>query len=626
MLEGWKACLLIAATYFYFLIFAQFAFLARLARWTTSDTSLKSAMGAMAVGGILFSLLTPRIGLRCPVRSRVQLSLTVSAFAAFASLLKLNFALALALSFVIGASLAVLTVTMASELRSWLGKDHALIKIGLGTGLGYWFANLPQVFTTSASVQAMLAGALCLLAMTFAPDAEIRVDRPRHPNPASILLPLTILFALVWLDSAAFFIIQHSAQLKAGTWQGDAHLWANGALHLLAALASGWLLTRFRNYWTLCAAFLLLAAACVLLQKTYLTLPASIFYPCGVSLYSVVLVAFPSVLSGAATTEARARIAGWIYAVAGWIGSGLGIGMAEHLHQVPLGFVAAAGALILTPALIRLVRSRVREVVLLAVLGLLCMGIARWPRTEPKPQQSAVERGRAVYVSEGCIHCHSQYVRPETEDVLLWGPVKSASAVHRENPPLIGNRRQGPDLAEVGARRSALWLKIHMIDPEIVSGTSIMPSYAVLFHDGRGDDLVAYLASLHADDPALDLQRSQWTPAATAVAQASVNQGHVLYRRFCAACHGAQGPLHLAWKKPPSRVPVDFETESWPLQVLQPQMASFNETARIVKFGLPGTGMAGHEVLSDKEIASISLWLTQKTAQLPNIPHPSHEE
>jgi cytochrome c oxidase cbb3-type subunit 2 len=256
----------------------------------------------------------------------------------------LNSVLAILLSFVIGASLAVLTVTMASELRTWLGKSNTLLKIGLGTGMGYWLSNLPPVFTASASVQAMLSGAVCLVALFFTPNVESHDETLDTGRSAPLFLPLAIFFALVWLDSAAFYIIQHSAQLKAGTWQGDAHLWVNGALHLLAALVSGWLLARFRSYWTLCAAFLLLAVACVLLQASNLTATASIFYPCGVSLYSVALVAFPSVLSKAGSAAARARIAGWIYAIAGWIGSGLGIGMAEHLHQVPLGFVAAAGA------------------------------------------------------------------------------------------------------------------------------------------------------------------------------------------------------------------------------------------------------------------------------------------
>jgi len=52
---------LIAITYVYFLIFAQFSFLTRLANLGVAGAHLKAVMAAMAIGGILCSLLTPRI-------------------------------------------------------------------------------------------------------------------------------------------------------------------------------------------------------------------------------------------------------------------------------------------------------------------------------------------------------------------------------------------------------------------------------------------------------------------------------------------------------------------------------------------------------------------------------------
>jgi cytochrome c oxidase cbb3-type subunit 2 len=71
---------------------------------------------------------------------------------------------------------------------------------------------------------------------------------------------------------------------------------------------------------------------------------------------------------------------------------------------------------------------------------------------------------------------------------------------------------------------------------------------------------------------------------------------------------------------------MDFETGAGTLHLLRTQTATPSEIARIVKFGLPGTDMPGHEVLSDEGIASISLWLTRKIAQSPNVPHTFHEE
>src|SRR6478672_2859851 len=58
--SGWQGVCLVAITYVYFLIFAQFAFINRLSELGILGAHLKAVMGAMAFGGILFSLLTPR--------------------------------------------------------------------------------------------------------------------------------------------------------------------------------------------------------------------------------------------------------------------------------------------------------------------------------------------------------------------------------------------------------------------------------------------------------------------------------------------------------------------------------------------------------------------------------------
>ncbi len=129
----------------------------------------------------------------------------------------------------------------------------------------------------------------------------------------------------------------------------------------------------------------------------------------------------------------------------------------------------------------RIFRHRPGELTLAVVVLLIALVVYRvQPSVQVAASASAVERGRLVYISEGCIHCHSQYV----------------DKMRPESLPLIDNRRQGPDLSQVGARRSVLWLKMHLYNPRQVSGSSIMPSYAFLFRDQRGNDLVAYLASL----------------------------------------------------------------------------------------------------------------------------------
>ena len=213
--------------------------------------------------------------------------------------------------------------------------------------------------------------------------------------------------------------------------------------------------------------------------------------------------------------------------------------------------------------------------------------------------------------------CHSQYVRPNTADVDMWGPTATMEEIRREHPPLIGNRRQGPDLSEVGARRSALWLKAHFFNPAEVSGISIMPSYGFLFRDSRGDDLVAYLQSLGAKNipERLALER-RWQPSESAFAKADADEGKLLFNRDCATCHTPQGRTRTAWQSSFKRIPTDLMKGPYSFLALQGSREQLTkQITRMVKFGITGTDMPGHEVLSDQEIASISLWLSRAVMQ-----------
>jgi cytochrome c oxidase cbb3-type subunit 2 len=618
---GWQGASLVAITYVYFLIFAQFAFLKRLASLGIAGSHFKAVMAAMAVGGILVSLLTPRVRLWSPPNLRLRVGLITSGVAAFVSLLPLGLAASVCVSFLIGAGLGLLTVTLVTHLRHWIGNRNPLLMVGLGTGTGYLVCNIPPFFAASAQVQAVVAGFLCLagILVTLAPAAApVKVAEIEPQLRFSFVFALTGFAALVWLDSAAFFIIQNTPSLKAGTWQGSVHLWTTGLLHLAAALASAWLLRRRGLSPVLLAAFLALGVACLVLLDPSHAVLASVFYPIGVSLYSVALVAYPSLLAPASHAAERGRQAGWLYAVAGWCGSAMGIGMGQNLGYVPPVFVLAAGAVILLPWLFRALRHRIREAALTASVVLAALYVDRvLLAVDASPELSHVERGRQVYISEGCIHCHSQYVRPNSPDVLMWGPVETMQELRLQNPPLIGNRRQGPDLSQVGARRSGLWLKAHFYDPPEVSGSSIMPSFALLFRDQRGDDLVAYLASLHGVGTEQHYTEERlWQPSSDAVREADPALGERLLQRDCATCHSAEGRTRRAWQSSFKRLPPNLALG--PFFYLLPsdsQAQRMIRLAQIAKFGIPGTDMPGHEYLSDKEIASIGLWLSQVTAQ-----------
>jgi len=620
--SGWQGASLVAITYVYFLIFAQFAFLRRLSSLGIAGAHLSAVMAAMAAGGILLSLLTPRVELWPSPTLRLRIGLCASAAAAFLSLLPLGLEASIAVSFLIGAALGLLTVTLVTHLRQWTGNRHPLPLVGLGAGMGYLVCNLPPFFTASAETQAATAGLLCLagICITLLPVKAALEDAEIQPQPAfSFPRVLACFTALVWLDSAAFFIIQNTPELKQATWRGSAHLGVIGLLHLGAALASAWLLRRKGLSVVLSLAFLALGSACLLLLDPGRFLLASIFYPIGVSFYSVALVAYPALIAPAASAAERGRQAGWLYAVAGWSGSAMGIGMGQNLGFVPPLFVLTAGAIVLLPPLLRFLFERKRETAVTVAILLAAFYLDRIPLAERvSPPLSQIERGRRVYISEGCINCHTQFVRPNSPDVLMWGPAEPLQQLRQQRPPLIGNRRQGPDLAEVGSRRSALWLKAHFYDPPEVSGASIMPWYAFLFQGQRGGDLVAYLESLKTAGAAEHQTAERlWHPSSSAVAQANAHDGERLFQRHCATCHSAGGLTRHIWQAEFKRLPPDLA--AGPFFYLPPSGPVADRIARleqIAKFGIPGTDMPGHEYLSDNEVASISLWLSQLMGQL----------
>jgi cytochrome c oxidase cbb3-type subunit 2 len=527
----------------------------------------------------------------------------------------------MAVSFLIGAGLGLLAVTLAADLRQWTGARNPLFKVGLGTGIGYLICNFPPLFTATPQAQAETAAILCLVGIcatlrhspAFQPKTKLHVH-----NDHSFLRVLAGFTALVWLDSAAFFVIQSTPALKGGTWEGSIHLWTNGLLHLAAALASALFLRRRGLSFVLSAAFLALGLACLLLLDLNRLALASVFYPIGVSLYSVALVAYPSLIAPANSTAQRGRQAGWIYAIAGWGGSTMGIGMGQNLGHVPPIFVLGAGCVVLLPLLLKFLMQRKREVVATSVVLLAAFCIERIVQAgDTSPQLTHVQRGRQVYISEGCIDCHSQYVRPNSPDVLMWGPVESLQELRDQRPPLIGNRRQGPDLAEVGGRRSPLWLKAHFYNPDEVSDASIMPSYGFLFRDERGDDLLNYIESLKGPGAADHLAAEKaWHLPPSALQDVNPRDGELLFQRHCATCHSANGRTRRTWQTSFKRLPVNFAVG--PLLDLPGSDSSEQRTDRIAqisKFGIPGTDMPGHEYLSDREIASISLWLSRSIAQ-----------
>ena len=100
----------------------------------------------------------------------------------------------------------------------------------------------------------------------------------------------------------------------------------------------------------------------------------------------------------------------------------------------------------------------------------------------------ALRLGRQIYIGEGCWHCHSQFVRPVSNESLRWGPVAKTEEYQNElqRPVMFGTRRVGPDLSREGGRHGNDWHTVHFFKPRLVSTGSPMPEYPWFF-DGSPD-------------------------------------------------------------------------------------------------------------------------------------------
>jgi cytochrome c oxidase cbb3-type subunit 2 len=120
----------------------------------------------------------------------------------------------------------------------------------------------------------------------------------------------------------------------------------------------------------------------------------------------------------------------------------------------------------------------------LVVLPYLLVGDAR-PAPGLKPYTTAQLRGRAQYIANGCVYCHSQQPRAKDfapDTARGWGRPTVAGDYAYDSPHLLGTMRTGPDLMNIGVRQpSAAWQLGHLFQPRAYVPGSIMPSFPFLF-------------------------------------------------------------------------------------------------------------------------------------------------
>jgi cytochrome c oxidase cbb3-type subunit 2 len=194
-------------------------------------------------------------------------------------------------------------------------------------------------------------------------------------------------------------------------------------------------------------------------------------------------------------------------------------------------------------------------------------------------------KGKAIFISNGCVACHTQQVRNIDMD-KVWGSRPSIAADYADNhrtdfwrntANLMGTERTGPDLTNIGSRQPSMeWQLTHLYNPRIVVKESIMPAYPWLFAikdepasgevivnvpdeylpggSGKviateeGLQLVAYLSSLKQvklpqGTPEPDFLYKQQAALSSSLkpgAEPELN-GALLYANNCQSCHQANG-------------------------------------------------------------------------------------
>ena len=95
-------------------------------------------------------------------------------------------------------------------------------------------------------------------------------------------------------------------------------------------------------------------------------------------------------------------------------------------------------------------------------------------------------QGARIYAANGCVYCHSQYVRAKDEGNDIdrkWGTRRTVARDYMfDQQVFLGASRLGADLTNVGVRQTdPQWFYRLLYDPRAVSPETSMPAYRWLF-------------------------------------------------------------------------------------------------------------------------------------------------
>lgn len=107
------------------------------------------------------------------------------------------------------------------------------------------------------------------------------------------------------------------------------------------------------------------------------------------------------------------------------------------------------------------------------------------PADNWRPLSDLETKGRNVFLSNGCIYCHSGFTRPQDElasQYYVYSRVSEPGDFTGpgETPNLFGTIRTGPDLSQAGGYHPDDWHDAHYNNPRNTTPFSIMPSFSFL--------------------------------------------------------------------------------------------------------------------------------------------------
>ncbi len=195
--------------------------------------------------------------------------------------------------------------------------------------------------------------------------------------------------------------------------------------------------------------------------------------------------------------------------------------------------------------------------------------MSRAPSEIYRPRTALEERGREIYVNNGCTYCHTQFVR--NFDWNAWATrVARVGDYIADQPHLVGTERTGPDLSQAGGIHPNDWQLAHFINPRFVSPDSLMPAWKFLGLDNLVA-LTAYVQSLgfKMGDYRMERQKNwkkqaiqayesgpasnvEWlhgmvpegwrnVPNPYPTTAAGLHRGKTIYQKYCIGCHGPIG-------------------------------------------------------------------------------------